>query len=252
MPSHNTLRSRLRAGETLLGTMVTLNSPAVVEILGAVGFDWLFLDAEHAPYAAADLQLLMQAAGPSLPCLVRLAAGDEVSIKKALDAGAAGVIVPLVNRAEEAAQVVRHAKYSPQGTRGVGIGRAHGYGLNFQAYVETANEETAVIVQAEHIRAVENIEAIVAVPGIDGILIGPYDLSASLGLIGQVGHPTVVDAIRRVTEACRNAGIALGIFGVTADAVKPYLDEGYTLIVAGVDTVFLGQGAGTLLADLKG
>jgi len=244
-------RQRLKSGELLIGPMVTLSSPEVVEILTGVGFDWLFIDAEHGAFATRDIQTLLQSAGPHMPGVVRLAMSDEVAIKKALDVGAAGIIAPMVNSAEQAEQVVRLAKYAPLGSRGVGLSRAHGYGLKFQDYVDTANEHVAVIVQAEHIEAVEQMEAIVQVAGVDAVLIGPYDLSASLGRIGQVTHPSVTGAIDHVTHTCRQAGVRLGIFGLSVAAVKPYIERGYTLIVAGVDTMLLGQAAKNLLSELK-
>ena len=172
-------------------------------------------------------------------------------VKKALDLGAAGVIVPQVNTAQQAERIVRSCRYPPEGERGVGIARAHGYGLRFQPYVGSANAQTTVIVQAEHIRAVENIERIVAVPGVDAVLVGPYDLSASLGRMGEVDHPDVTQAIEHVTSACRTAGVKLGIFGVSAAAVRPALERGYTLVVAGVDTLMLGQTAQALLRELR-
>lgn len=244
-------RERLQKGELLIGTMVTLGYPEVGEIMAGAGFDWLFLDGEHSPMTPAAMQGVMQGAGKEMPCLVRLAAGDEVSIKKGLDIGAAGVIVPMVNTAEQAAQVVRWAKYAPQGTRGVGLGRATGYGQTFQAYLDHANQETAVVVQAEHIEAVENIADIIQVPGVDAVLIGPYDLSASMGLIGQVTHPDVQEAIGRVTQACLEAHVPLGIIGVTAAAVRPFIERGFTLIVAGVDTLLLGAGAREIVEQLR-
>lgn len=244
-------RVRLINGELLIGTMLTLSCPEIAEVVTGVGFDWLFLDAEHSSFEARDMQALLQAAGTDTPCVVRLSSASEVPIKKALDIGAAGIIAPQVNSAEEAQAVVRFSKYAPQGVRGVGIGRAHGYGLRFQEYVDTANQQVAVIVQVEHIHAVRNIEAIAGVSGIDAVLVGPYDLSASLGRLGQVDHPDVISAIDHVTQACHAAGVRLGIFGVSADAVKPYIEKGYTLIIAGVDTIMLGQAARSILAELK-
>ena len=199
----------------------------------------------------AQLQLIMQGAGREMPCLIRLPSSGEVAIKKALDSGAAGIIVPQINSAQAAEAVVQMAKYAPDGQRGVGVGRAHGYGQHFQEYVSTANEETTVVVQAEHIEAVRNIDEIAAVPGIDAVLVGPYDLSASLGKLGQVNDPEVRTAIDRVTDACLQRGVKLGIFGMTAGAVKPYIEAGYTLIVAGIDTALLGQAAGKLLAQIR-
>lgn len=244
-------RARLKRRDKLLGTMVTLPTAATAEILAGLGFDWLFVDGEHGPLEARELAAILQAVSRDVACLVRVPEAAEVPIKKALDLGAAGIIVPQVNTAEQAADVVRFARYAPDGARGVGLARAHGYGMRFKEYVESANAEIAVVVQAEHARAVDNIEAIARVPGVDAVLLGPYDLAASLGKMGQVDDPIVVAAIRRVTDACVAAGMPLGYFGISAAAVTPYIERGYTLIVAGVDTLFLGQGARTLLADLR-
>ncbi len=251
MAETSSFRERLLCGDLLIGPMLTLNAPAVAEIMAELGFDWLFIDAEHSIFEAREIQALLQGAGPAIPSLVRLPAAGEVPIKKALDVGAAGIIAPQVNTAEQAADVVRMAKYAPAGTRGVGLARAHRYGLRVNEYLQGANDRTAVVVQAEHITAVENIESIVRVPGIDAVLIGPYDLSASMGLTGQVDHPDVRQAIDRVTDACQVAGIRLGIFGVSAAAVKPYIAKGYTLIVAGVDTLLLAQAAQGMLSALR-
>ena len=244
-------RARLKRRDKLLGTMVTLPTAATAEILAGLGFDWLFVDGEHGPLETRELAAILQAVSRDVACLVRVPEAAEVPIKKALDLGAAGIIVPQVNTAEQAADVVRFARYAPDGARGVGLARAQGYGMRFKEYVESANAEIAVVVQAEHARAVDNIEAIARVPGVDAVLLGPYDLAASLGKMGQVDDPVVVAAIRRVTEACVSVGMPLGYFGVTAAAVAPYVERGYTLIVAGVDTLFLGHGARTLLADLR-
>lgn len=244
-------RSRVRSGERLLGTMLTLPSPAVAEILAGAGFDWLFIDAEHGPLETADIAAVLQAAGRDSACVVRVPAAAEVPIKKVLDLGADGVIAPQVNTAEQAAEVVRFARYAPEGARGVGLGRAHGYGYRFAEHLASANDAIAVIVQAEHVRAVENIQAIVAVEGVDAVLLGPYDLSASLGRIGQVEHPDVVAALDHVVETCMAAGMPLGFFGVSAEAVQPYVRRGVTLIVAGVDAMLLGDAAAGLCSALK-
>ena len=245
-----TFRQRLKAHELLVGTLISLASPEVTEIMAGAGFDWLFLDAEHSALGTLDLQRLLQGAG-STPGVVRVAASAEVPIKKALDIGAAGIIAPMVNSAEQAEQVVRWAKYAPLGTRGVGIGRAHGYGATFQEYVQHANENIAVIVQAEHIDAVNNIERIVQVAGVDAVLVGPYDLSASLGRLGDVRHPEVVAAIEHVTQVCQAAQLPLGIFGLSSEAVLPYIEHGYTLITVGVDTALLGSAARHMLKQIK-
>lgn len=244
-------RSRLIGGEKLLGTMVTLPCTATAEILANAGFDWLFVDGEHGPLETADILAILQVVGDRAACIVRVPAGEEVPIKKVLDLGADGVIVPQVNSAEQATAVVRYARYTPQGSRGVGLARAHGYGMKFQEYLESANERVSVIVQAEHALAAENIESIVKVDGVDAVLLGPYDLSASFGKPGQLDDPVVTDAIDHITDTCRSAGMPLGYFGVSAEAVRPFIDRGYTLIVAGVDTLLLGTSAAKLLAALR-
>lgn len=244
-------KSRLAAGELLLGSMVTLPSPAVAEILVQLGYQWLFVDGEHGPLETAEVLAILQAVGNQVPCIVRVPAAAEVPIKKMLDLGAAGIIAPQVNTAQQAADVVAWSLYAPEGRRGVGLARAHGYGLNFQEYVESANQEITVIVQAEHIEAVENIEQIVQVEGIDAVLLGPYDLAASLGKMGQVDDPEVTGAIDRITAACQEAGLPLGIFGVSADAIRPYIEKGYNLVVAGTDTIFLASAGGQMLGDLQ-
>ncbi len=243
-------KSRLAAGELLLGSMVTLPSPAVAEILAQLGYQWLFVDGEHGPLETAEVLAILQAVGNQVPCVVRVPAAAEVPIKKMLDQGAAGIISPQVNTAQQAADVVAWSLYAPEGRRGVGLARAHGYGLNFQEYVESANQEITVIVQAEHAEAVENIEQIVQVEGVDAVLLGPYDLAASLGKMGQVDDPEVTDAIDCITAACQEAGLPLGIFGVSADAIRPYIEKGYNLVVAGTDTIFLASAGGQMLGDL--
>lgn len=244
-------RARLKAGERLIGTMVTIPSATTAEILADVGYDWLFVDGEHGPLGTSDVLAILQAVGDRVPCIVRVPGTDEGAIKRVLDLGAAGIIVPQTNTARQVADVVRYSRYAPVGARGVGLGRAHGYGMRFQEYMDKANDEVVVIVQAEHADAVHNIYEMVAVPGIDAILLGPYDLAASLGRMGQITHPEVTGAIDRVTAACREVGMPLGIFGLTAESLQPYLNLGYSLIVASVDTLFLGGGAKSLLSQLR-
>lgn len=247
-----TFRSRLKSGEKLIGTMVTLPDPAVAEILADVGFDWLFIDGEHGALELTDVLGILQAVDDKIACLVRVPEAAEAPIKKVLDLGAHGVIVPQVNTAEQAANVVRWARYSPLGSRGVGLARAHGYGRKFREYVESANERTVVVVQCEHIDSVNNLEAIVKVPGVDAVLLGPYDLSASLGKMGQLDDSTVVAAMDRIATVCQAVKMPLGYFNVTAATVLPFIETGYTLITAGVDTLLLGHAAGQMLKQLRG
>ena len=245
-------RARLTRHETLIGTLVSLPAAASAEVLASLGFDWLFIDGEHAALETRDIADILRAVGQRTACLVRVAEPAETPIKRALDLGAHGVVVPQVNTAEQAAAVVRWSRYPPEGARGVGFGRAQGYGLTLGDDVATANRRISVVVQAEDARAVDHIDAIVAVPGVDAVLLGPYDLSASLGRMGQLEDPVVVAAIDRVASACRAAGMPLGCFGATAAAVQPYLARGCTLIVAGSDALALAAGARTMLSALRG
>ena len=247
----HSFRERLLRGDRLIGTTVTLPSPEVAEILSCVGFDWLWIDTEHSPYDTLMAQRLLQAAGPGFPSIIRVPWADDVWIKKALDTGATGVIVPQVNTANDARKVVAACKYPPAGTRGVGSTRAHTYGLEFQSYIDSANRETAIIVQAEHIEAVDNIEEIAAVEGLDALMVGPYDLSASMGKIGQVQDPAVQQAIEKIRQASRAAGKQLGIFCNSPEAARPWMEKGFSLISLGTDAMHLIEATRSAISTLK-
>lgn len=248
---NNDFRKRLRDGEALYGTLLNLPSPTVAEVLAGAGFDWLFIDTEHGGIGTSALLSILQAVDRDIACIVRLSELNGGAIKRALDLGAHGIMVPQVETAGQAAEAVRLARYAPVGERGMGLSRAHGYGFSFSDYLTRANDEVAVIVQVEHARAVENIEGIAAVDGLDAVFLGPYDLSSSLGHPGEIDHPAVVEAIERVTRACQAAGMPLGYFGIDAAAVLPYVERGYTLICAGVDCLLLGQAARRLVQNLR-
>lgn len=230
------LKNRLTKGETVLGTLLSLPSPEVAEIYSHLAFDWLFLDLEHGAYGFLEAQRMIQAVGGRCSVLTRVPELSELSIKKALDIGSEGVIIPKVNTASEAERAVRYAKYQPIGDRGVGAARAHKYGIAFNEYIDSANDETLIVVQIEHIEGVDQIDEIVQVPGIDVIFIGPYDLSGSMGLVGQVNHPKVLEAITKVEVSAKAKGLALGYFGMTPESVKPAIEKGYRLITCGTDS----------------
>ena len=139
----------------------------------------------------------------------------------------------------------------PTGDRGIGIGRAHKYGLDFERYIEKANEETAVILQAESCEAVDNIHDIANIKGVDAILIGPYDLSASLGKPGEIDHPSVQSALDKIIKGCQDANVSMGFFGVSAEAVLPYKERGFNLLTVGVDTTLLIKSASQILSDMN-
>lgn len=242
---------RLKEQQLLLGTMLTLPSPETAEMISKCGFDWLFLDGEHGPASMLDWQRVMQAVGGRSACVFRVPAANEVHIKKALDIGADGIIVPMIISAEQARDAVSWSRYPPVGKRGIGLARAHGYGLDFADYMTRANKDIAVILQIEHIDAVDNVNAIVDVEGVDAIFIGPYDLSASMGKTGQIDDPGVCAAIDRVAAVCQRREMPLGYFGVSAESVKPFIEKGYRLICAGTDADFVTRSARQIVAALK-
>jgi len=244
-------RERLKTGELLVSTLVSFPSPEVVELLSKLNFDWLFIDGEHGPFGALEMQRMLQAAGPSCPCLIRVPGNNLVYIKQALDIGAAGVIVPQINSAAEAQAAVNAAKYPSKGKRGVGLARAHEYGISFADYLAKADSETCVVIQAETRGAIEQIKDIVAIEDVDAILIGPYDLSANLGHTGKIDHPEVVNAINKVEHACKQANVKLGYFGVNTEAVLPYKEKGFTLLTIGVDSLFVLNGAQQLIDEMN-
>ena len=182
-------RTRLRRRDLLVGPLLTLAAPSAAEAFARAGCDWVWIDLEHAPLSLDQAQQIIQAVGDRSGTAVRVPWNDPVHIKQALDLGCDAVIVPQVRTADEARLAVAAAKYPPTGDRSVGIARAQQYGLTLSEYVRTANDRVAVIVQIEHIDAVVQMNEILAVPGVDGVIVGPYDLSASLGRPGRDRPP---------------------------------------------------------------
>ena len=244
-------RNELLNGTTLIGTVVTQANPAMAEILADVGFDWLWIDAEHSPMVMGDIQGILQAVENRCACVVRVPASNEVYIKKALDIGAPGIIAPHVDTVEIAEQVVQWAKYPPIGERSIGVARAHAYGMDVVDYMDSANDRIAVIVQIEHVKGAQDIEKILDVAGIDAVMIGPYDLSGSLGKPGQIDDPEVLGYIQQVREACLKRKKPIGIIGITVEAATPFLDQGYSLIAVGIDTMIFGHAARDILTRMK-
>jgi len=242
----------LKQPTPLIGAIVTTRDPAIAEVLSHSGLDWLFIDTEHAPLDIGNVHDLIRAAAGRCACIVRLASkDDEVRVKHALDSGADGIIVPSIGTAEDAQQIVRWAKYPPQGERSVGISRAHKYGPGFADYIAQANTATSVILLIETAAGAANIDSILAVPGVDAIFIGPYDLSASLGHIGEVTHPEVVAAIGRIKSAAAKRNMPVGIFCATADAALAQLKDGVKFVAVGIDTGLILQATKENLEKLK-
>lgn len=242
---------KINSTNPALGTLVTLASPEIAEILSLSGFDWLFIDTEHGAISISETQHITQAIKGDCAAIVRIPGNNPVWIKKALDTGCDGIIVPLVNTAEDAKKAVDAAKYPPLGARSVGIARAQDYGLSFNEYVKTANDTTALIIQIEHIEAVDNIDAILSVKGIDGVLIGPYDLSGSLNMLGDVTSKPVQDAIQKIKQACKKRSIPFGIFVMKPESAQSEINDGAQFIAVGIDTILLSTAAKDVLRKCK-
>lgn len=248
----NQVKEVLGRGEVTLGTWITTASPDVAEIMANMGFDCLVFDTEHAPLSIETVQNLIQATnGSGTFPIVRVAWNDQVLIKRALDIGAYGLIVPWVNSKEDAVMAVRAAKYPPTGIRGIGPRRASNYYQNFKDYFEGADEEIMVVVQIEHIDAVDNVDEIVSVEGIDVFFIGPADLTASMGLFGKYNHPKVVQAMDKVLNSIKDAGVPAGIHAFDIEDAIERISQGFQFILVGTDIGFLIQGCAETLKKIS-
>lgn len=249
----NRLKQKLRKGRVSVGAWIQIGHPAVAEILAGAGFDWVCVDLEHGaidlPQAAA-LFASIELHG-SVP-MARVPENDTVWIRRVLDSGAKGVIVPMVNTAEQAEMAVRAAKYPPRGVRGFGYCRANKYGADFAAHLKKADREIIVILQIEHINAIGNLEEILTVKGVDGLFIGPMDLSGSMGVAGKLDHPEVRKALARFLFLCKKTGVPAGLHIIhpECNTVKESLKRGYRFMALGLDTGFLRDGAAKALSQV--
>jgi len=232
------LKKKLHAGKLTVGSWITLAHPAIAEIMAKAGFDWLTVDLEHSVITIREAEELIRVIDLcNVTPLVRLSANDPVQIKRVMDAGARGIIVPMVNSAEDARKAVEALHYPPEGRRGVGLARAQGYGSSFEKYKEWLDQESIVIVQIEHIKAVENLDAIMSVEGIDGFIVGPYDLSGSLGIPGQFDNALMIDAMSSIKMFMKSSSKISGYHVVEPDVdqLKQRLGEGYQFLAYSVD-----------------
>lgn len=239
-----TFRDRLaETDRPLAGMWVCSGSPLMAEICAGSGLDWLMIDAEHSPLGLESIQLQLQAAAayPITP-VVRVPSNDTVLIKQYLDLGAQNLIVPMVNTADEAAAAVAASLYPPAGVRGVGSALARGARWNrVDNYLQRAHELVSITVQIETAEAVANAEAIVATEGIGALFIGPSDLAASMGVIGQQEHPDVVAAVERTISAATTAGVPVGVNAFNPAVADRYLDHGANFVLVGADVAIVAR-----------
>lgn len=248
------LKARLQAGRPAIGWWLELQSPIAAEVMAGSGYDCVLIDLEHGPGGVLDAVQLMQAmaATPIAP-LIRVTSNDAAEIKRALDAGVHGVMIPAVNSRSEAEAAVAACRYPPDGIRGMAapIVRASGYGRRWQDYVREVNEQLLVMCQIESRAGVEAVAEIAAVPGVDMVFIGPFDLSANMGFMGQPDHPEVKQAIAAVEAAARSAGRLLGGIPTPERGVEDLVADGYALVLPDVDTVMIRDAADASIAGWR-
>jgi len=249
------LKQRMAKGELTIGSWLSFGYPQLAEMMAKAGFDWVVVDMEHSATSASEMLGLIQTidlAG-SDP-LVRVGNNDPLLIKRSMDAGARGVIAPMVCTVEDAKRAVDAVYYPTRGSRGVGLSRAQGFGMEFDAYRASADETFVVVAQIEHFEAVNNLEAILDVDGVDGFIVGPYDLSGSLGVPGQFDHPDVISAMDRIQEIIRNHPKPGGFHIVHSDQedLKRRVEGGCRFIAYGTEMIFLAEKLRDEGAFLKG
>ncbi len=250
------IKKRLNSGELVLGTIVSeVRNPNVAYLLAQSGFEFFIIDNEHGCYSSETVSDMIAAArGAGIAVIVRICEITRENILKPLDSGASGLLVPQVNTADQAAEIVRHAKYPPFGSRGVGLRRPHSLyaRVDCAQYLAQANENTLIAVQAETPQAIQNVEAIAAVDGIDCVFAGPYDLSVSLGIPGQLSHPREVEAIDTMLDACRKYHKIGGILMFDTLALRSWIEKGMRFVVYSSDISLLADAALNAVEELKG
>lgn len=239
------LKRTIEAGDPAVGSWVSIGHPAMAEIPASLAFDFVVIDTEHTPTSLETVENMLRAVeattGPTEP-IVRVASNDPVRIKRVLDMGVGGVMVPMVETADEANAVVDAVRYPPAGSRGIAGGRSSRYGMDLQERVESGGEELLTVVQVETERGLANVEEIVAVDGVDVAFVGPADLSASLGLFADWDHDRYRGAVERVVSAAEEAGVAAGTLAFDASDVHQQLEAGFSFVIAGVDATHVIDG----------
>lgn len=251
---NNLLKNKLKSNALTIGSWITLGHPSIAEILSHAGFDWLVVDLEHSTISieqAGELIRTIDLCG--VTPLVRLTSNHPDQIKRVMDAGAHGVVVPMVNSAADASRAVAATRYAPRGNRGVGLARAQRFGVGFKDYLQWQSENPVVIVQIEHQDALDQLESILSVPGVDGFIIGPYDLSCSMGMPGEFERPEFKEAMNRILSTGLGMGCPAGLHIVEPDQsrLRQVIAEGYRFVAYSVDIRMLDVAARTGIATAK-
>jgi len=254
MMTPNPLKTKLRRRRQTFGCWVTLAHPSIPELFSYAGFDWMGIDMEHSSIDIPELlPLIVSAEARGLVPLVRIGELNPSIIHRVMDVGAYGIIAANVRSREDAKLVVNAVKYPPMGSRGVGLYRAQGYGETFRTYKQWSIDETVVVVQIEHIDAVQNLDSIFSIPGIDACMIGPYDLSASMGYPGEYGRASVKRTFKEILRVANQYKVVPGIHSVPSDwkEARRRVKEGYRFLAFGTDFMFLKDSAKNAMHQLK-
>ena|SRR3990167_860262 len=249
-----TLKKKLRQRERIFAGWVSYAHPSIIETFARAGFDFLAIDMEHSTISLEQAQRIIAASqSEGVPCLPRPVSHSNDYFKPLLDSGADGLLVQMVNTPEEVEAIIGLLKYPPIGRRTYGINRAQAYGFDFDYYIQSWNESSIFLIQVESIQAVENIEKLLAFDEIDGVMIGPYDISGSLGVPGQISHPLVIEASRKVIAVCERFGKSCGTQVVEAsiDSVQALFDLGHTFSILGSDLFVLWKWAEQMQGLMK-
>ena len=249
------IKKRLQNGELVLGTIISeIRNPNIAYMLAQCGFEFFIIDNEHGTFNFETISNMIAAArGAGISVIVRIPEITRENILKPLDSGAAGLLVPMVNTAAQALEVIQHAKYPTMGNRGAALRRPHNLyaKVNAADYLKQANENTFIAVQAETTQALDNIDEIASVEGVDCIFVGPFDLSISLGIPGQINHPIETEAIEKVTSACRNHNKIAGILMFDEELLSKWINKDYRFAVYSSDITMLADAASKAVIDLK-
>ena len=250
----NNLKKALQDGKVALGPFLKFTDPAVVEIMGFAGFDFVIIDGEHGPISIESAQNMIRAAeNANITSVIRVRNNDESLILRALDIGAQGIEIPQINSESDAIRAVKSVKYSPQGERGVcRYVRAANYSsMDKFKYFKYANEETMIIAHIEGVDGINNLDEILSVPGIDVIFIGPYDLSQSLGIPGEVNNPLVTEKMKEVILKCKKSKVAVGTFADDVETAKSWISLGVQYMAFSVDVGILYEASKNIINKLK-
>ena len=249
------IKKRLLNGELVLGTIISeIRNPNIAYMLAQCGFEFFIIDNEHGSYNVETISNMVAAArGAGISVIIRIPEITRENILKPLDSGAAGLLVPMVNTVQEAKELVRHAKYPPMGNRGAALRRPHNrYAkVNAVEYLKQANDNTFIAVQAETTTSIENINEIACVEGVDCIFVGPFDLSISLGIPGQINHPLEKEAIEKIASACRKHNKIAGILMFDQELLQQWIDKDFRFAVYSSDITMLADAASAAVKELK-